>query len=158
MKITALEEYGLRCLLQLAKEEEKSLVTVSEIAQNEALSNEYVSKIMTMLRRGGLVESVRGVTGGYRLVKPASQITVADISFAVSQPIYDDEFCIGHKGLTTECVHADDVCGVRTVWKAISDRVNETMKNITLAEVLERHKRDLIPGVSKGDEKRAFSH
>src|SRR3990167_7613735 len=119
MKITALEEYGLRCLLQLAKEEEKSLVTVSEIAQNEALSNEYVSKIMTLLRRGGLVESVRGVTGGYRLIRPSNEITIADLSLAVSQPLYGEEFCSGHSGLSTECVHAE-LCGVRAVWQMIA--------------------------------------
>lgn len=156
MKITALEEYGLRCLLQLAREGQNSLVTVSQIAQSESLSNEYVSKIMTLLRRAGLIESVRGVTGGYRLVKPSGEITVADVSLAVSQPIYDDEFCIGHKGLATECIHSD-LCGVRTVWKAIADRVNETMRNITLENVLERHKGDVSAGVVK-NEKRALSH
>lgn len=156
MKITALEEYGLRCLLQLAKEEQESLITVAEIAQRESLSNEYVSKIMTLLRRGGLVESVRGVTGGYRLIKPSNEITIADLSFAVSQPLYDEEFCSGHKGLSTECVHAE-LCGVRAVWQMVADRVNETMRNITLAEVVDRQKRDLSLGVVK-NEQRAVSH
>lgn len=156
MKITALEEYGLRCLLQLAKEEQDSLVTVAEIAERESLSNEYVSKIMTLLRRGGLVESVRGVTGGYRLIKPSSEVTIADLSFAVSQPLYGEEFCSAHSGLSTECVHAD-LCGVRAVWQMIADRVNETMRGITLSEVVDMHKRDLSLGAMKNEE-RAVSH
>lgn len=147
MKITALEEYGLRCLLQIAREPHGSLITVSEIAQSESLSNEYVSKIMTLLRRGGLVESARGVTGGYRLAKLAGEISIADLSAAVSNPIFDDEFCSGHKGFSTdECVHSD-LCGIRMVWEMVSARVHDAMKGITLATVLESQKREDSRGV-----------
>jgi Rrf2 family protein len=156
MKITALEEYGLRCLLQLAREPSGSLVTVSEIAHREALSNEYVSKIMTLLRRGGLVESVRGVTGGYRLVKSSGEITIADLSFAVSHPLFDEGFCNNHKGLSTECVHAD-LCGVRNVWQMIADKVQEAMKSITLDQIISKQKPENIIGVV-GNENRAISH
>ncbi|HLB59561.1 MAG TPA: Rrf2 family transcriptional regulator, partial [Bdellovibrionota bacterium] len=121
MKITALEEYGLRCLLQVAREPEGSLLTVSEIAQREALSSEYVAKIMSLLRRGELVESIRGVSGGYRLAKPAREISISALSSAVSNPLYVDGFCTGHRGLATECVHKDD-CGIRFLWQEISGK------------------------------------
>src|SRR5258708_12836034 len=75
MRLTAQEEYGLRCLLQVARGEEGS-VTTPEIAEREGLSQAHVHKLMGLLRRAGLVESVRGRKAGYQLARPAGQINV----------------------------------------------------------------------------------
>ena len=64
MKISRLEEYGLRCILQLAQNAGTSM-HIEQIASREGLSKAYVAKIMSPLRRAGLVRSVRGVRGGY---------------------------------------------------------------------------------------------
>src|SRR5271170_2814495 len=73
MKITAQEEYGLRCLLRLAKAESRS-ITLPEVAAAEGLSVPYVAKLMAVLRQAGLLESVRGRSGGYKLVRQPGQI------------------------------------------------------------------------------------
>ena len=80
MKISAVEEYGLRCLLQLARTaSEQPLVSAEEIAIREGLSVAYVEKILSQLRKAGLVKSVRGMYGGYQLARPADDIRVGDL-------------------------------------------------------------------------------
>lgn len=69
MKITAQEEYGLRCLLRFARTGTEAVLTISEIAAAEGLSVPYVAKLLAILRQGGLIESVRGRSGGYRLAR-----------------------------------------------------------------------------------------
>ena len=73
MKITAQEEYGLRCLLRLAKAE-SGVATLPEIAVAEGLSQPYVAKLMAVLRNAGIIESTRGRTGGYRLAQPIDTV------------------------------------------------------------------------------------
>src|SRR2546426_8311496 len=67
MQLLASEEYGLRCLLQVSRSASGAPVSISQIADAEGLSPEYTAKLMRELRLGGLVESVRGAEGGYRL-------------------------------------------------------------------------------------------
>ena len=76
MQLLASEEYGLRCLLRVACAERGGPVAISSIARDEGLSREYTAKLMRELRLGGLVESLRGAEGGYRLARPASEISV----------------------------------------------------------------------------------
>ena len=71
MKITAQEEYGLRCLLQLARHaSDPRPVTVGQVAASEGLSFAYAEKLLRVLSAAGLAESIRGSRGGYRLLQP----------------------------------------------------------------------------------------
>src|SRR5262245_9399877 len=76
MQLLASEEYGLRCLIQVSRSAAGTPVSISQIADAEGLSPEYTAKLMRELRLGGLVESVRGADGGYRLTRPANEISV----------------------------------------------------------------------------------
>src|SRR3989304_8318451 len=78
MRITKQEEYGLLCFLQLAQNGTDSKTTV-EIAAKEGLSMDYVTKLLILLRRHKIVESVRGVKGGYRLARNPEKITVGQV-------------------------------------------------------------------------------
>ena len=79
MKISAQEEYGLRCLLQLARSPVGQIVTVKEIAQKEALSSAYVEKLMRLLAKADLVHSLRGLKGGYVLNRSADHISLGEV-------------------------------------------------------------------------------
>jgi Rrf2 family iron-sulfur cluster assembly transcriptional regulator len=73
MKISAQEEYGLRCLLQLARAETMGeTLTLSQLAQLEGISSANAGKLMWILSKAGLVQSTRGIKGGYALARPAS--------------------------------------------------------------------------------------
>ena len=98
MKITAQEEYGLRCLLRLAKADSGS-ITLPEVAAAEGLSVPYVAKLMAVLRHAGLLESVRGRSGGYSLAKPAEDIGLGSLLLILGEPLFDEhEYCQKHAG------------------------------------------------------------
>lgn len=137
MKITALEEYGLRCLLQLAKDKGTDPLTVSAIAESEGLSVPYVSKLMSTLRQEGLVESVRGRSGGYVLSRPATQITVGQAMGALGGQLFEPEFCSTHHGSNDECVHLTS-CSIRSLWGVLGRIINQVLDQTTLADLADR--------------------
>ena len=101
MKITAQEEYGLRCVLQLAREQivnsdsslEPGVIFVRDIAEREGLSVAYVEKILWTLSRSGIVESVRGPKGGYRLTRHAGEISLGEVMRALGGIPSEEEIC-----------------------------------------------------------------
>ncbi len=134
MKISRLEEYGLRCVLQLAQHAE-ALMRVEEIATLEGLSKAYVAKIMSPLRRAGLVRSVRGIRGGYLLTRPAEEITLTEVLFALEATEVDEGFCRTHSGNCSRCVHMPD-CGIRAMWLLVTEQAYRALSHITLAQLL----------------------
>src|SRR5215471_14867604 len=119
MKITSQEEYGLRCLLHLARVPEGQSLTIPEIAAAEGLSHPYVAKLLAILRQGGLIESVRGRTGGYWLAAPPSEISLGSVLQVLGEPLFDDPgYCQRHAGTEAEgsCVHKG-ACTLRALWQ-----------------------------------------
>src|SRR3990172_5464602 len=106
MKVSALEEYGLRCMLRLGRVGEGESLTNHEIAEQEGLSVANVRKLMIILREAGLVQSVRGRSGGYALSEPATNITLGRIMESLAGRMYDPEFCGKHSGEVTICVNS----------------------------------------------------
>ncbi len=140
MRISSLEEYGLRCALQLARFKLKSeLASASVIAEREGLSVEYVSKIMHLFRRGGLVLSTRGIQGGFALAKNPEEVTVKDVFdiLAVSQKSAEnvEGFCSGHSGTHQVCVH-NSACHIKPVWSFVFDVFDRVLSGITLADLM----------------------
>src|SRR6266478_514031 len=97
MKITSQEEYGLRCLLRLAGAEGGRSLTIPEIAADEGLSVPYVAKLLAVLRQAGLIESVRGRSGGYRLAGTPADVSLGSVMTALGEPLFDEPtFCGKH--------------------------------------------------------------
>lgn len=138
MKITAQEEYGLRCLLRLAQADAASL-TLPEIAASEGLSVAYVAKLMTVLRQAGLIDSVRGRSGGYSLAKPPSEIGLGSLLLVLGDPLFDEPgYCERHSGQsdTGRCVH-QGACSLRALWQTLEHWMRGTLDQITLADLLQ---------------------
>jgi len=131
MKISAQEEYGLRCLLQLASVPEGKIVTVREIAQKEGLSSAYVEKLLRFLARAGLVHSLRGIRGGYVLNRPASQITLGEVIRALGQVPTTNHICNQFTGNQDTCVHFSN-CGIRSVWSGLTNYIQNFLDQTTL--------------------------
>ena len=93
MKLSSHEEYGLRCLLQVARHGATGSATIPEISHREGISPAYVGKLMRILRQGGFVTSARGKTGGYTLALPPEHIRVGDALAVLGGRIYGDDFC-----------------------------------------------------------------
>jgi Rrf2 family protein len=134
MRLTAQEEYGLRCLLQVARGPEGS-VTTPEIAEREGLSQAHVHKLMGLLRRAGLVESVRGRKGGYQLARPAEQINVGAALAGLGDRLYSTGFCGQHTGNERTCVRNAD-CSIRSLWIAVDQAVQRALQKMQLTDLL----------------------
>ncbi len=149
MRLTAQEEYGLRCILKLAQGEcnqqksaEASLaaavhqsITVSEVAESEGLSEQYAGKLFRVLSKSALVESVRGRKGGYRLTRPPREVSLAETLLALGPKIYEQDHCQRYTGHNDRCAHAGE-CPVRPVWKGIQKIVDHVLSGISLADLL----------------------
>src|SRR5262249_60747835 len=93
MKVSAKEEYGLRCMLQLARHQGADPLSLAEIARDEGLTVAYVAKLVGRLRRAGLVRSVLGRSGGYTLARDASSITLLEVLGALGGRLYSEGYC-----------------------------------------------------------------
>lgn len=133
MKITALEEYGLRCLLQIAGAKEG--LSISEIAKREGLSIQYVSKIAAHLKKHRLLEATRGVHGGYQLARPAQAINLSEVMRALGGVMFAENFCLEHTGKKDCCVHQQD-CSIRSMWGVIYKYMDMILEEISLAGLL----------------------
>jgi Rrf2 family protein len=134
MRFTAQEEYGLRCLLQIARAPGGGL-TIPEIAEREALTPAYVGKLMRVLREVGLVESTRGQKGGYRLARPPEQILLGKALAALGGRLYSKDFCGRYTGTQLACVHSVD-CSIRSLWTALDAVVERALSGMTLSDLL----------------------
>jgi len=136
MKLSAQEEYGLRCLLRVASASPNS-VTIPSIAKAEGLSVAYVGKLMSVLRDNHFVESVRGQAGGYVLGRPAQKIAVADALASLGGRLFEPGFCDEFTGLNKLCTHSID-CSIRSLWRTLQNAVDLVLAGITLKDLLRR--------------------
>ena len=135
MKISAHEEYGLRCLVQLAREEVSGgSLTLSQLAEREGLSTANAGKLMWILVKAGLVQSQRGAHGGYTLARPASQIRLNEVIRVLDEDTVD-RFCQTHAGVLDTCIHTSD-CGIRPVIVGLHEIVQSALSEITLAQLI----------------------
>lgn len=134
MKINANEEYGLRCLVHMAKQGESQSHTIPAISEAEGLSPTNVAKLMRLLRLRGFVKSIRGQAGGYRLTKPASEIRVSEVIHALGDPMFGGGFCDLHAGVAKPCMHHHD-CTIRDLWATVQQSVDAAMADVTLQDL-----------------------
>lgn len=139
MKISSQEEYGLRCLLKLAEAEERGQsLTIPEIAAAEGLSTAYVAKLLAVLRQGGLIDSARGRSGGYRLAAPPAEVRLGNVFLVLGEPLFEEpSYCEKHKGSESEggCVHLGG-CNLRALWHTLETWMRRAFDQITLADLL----------------------
>lgn len=130
IRITRLTDYGIVLMSQLAVAPER-LFNAPELAAEARLPLPMVSKILKQLARAGLLDSHRGVHGGYALARPAEEISVVEVITALEGPI-----------AMTECIEdapgACEVelsCPVRSNWNRINRAIREALEGVTLAEM-----------------------
>ena len=142
MKISAQEEYGLRCLLRLARTPETAL-TLHDIADAEGLSVPHVAKLMGVLRQAGLLDSVRGRAGGYRLAKAPEEIRLGALLLILGEPLFDEaDYCHKHAGIAPDgiCVNHDG-CTLRSLWQTLETWMRGTLDRITIADLIQHEGR-----------------
>lgn len=136
MKFSSTEEYGLRCMLQMAKKGPEGTTTIVELAQKEALTPAYVAKIMSVLRRGNLVKSIRGQSGGYRLARPSSEINVNDVVEALGGKFFSkEEYCADATPGHLACLHSMD-CAIRSLWTGLDAAITGYLRKCRLSDLV----------------------
>lgn len=136
MKLSSHEEYGLRCLLQVARQGVGGSTTIPEISRNEGISEPYAAKLLRVLRQSGFVKAARGKAGGYTLASPAENICVGDALSALGGRLYDESFCRRHVGIETNCAHSAQ-CAIRTLWRSLQNAIDELLQTTSVRDLLE---------------------
>jgi Rrf2 family protein len=151
MKFSAQEEYGLRCLLQIARHGVGASLTIPEIAQAEGLSAPNVAKLMRILRRGGFVQSARGQAGGYNLARTPQQINVGEVLAWLGGRLFESNFRHIHAGVMKLCTHSVD-CSIRSLWSSVQFIVDQVLNKVTIEGLLtgEREMSSRIDGQTQG--------
>ena len=138
MKLSTKGRYGLRALIDLAQYSAEAPVSITSISARQDLSERYLEQLMSMLKKAGLVRSVRGAGGGYVLAKDMAEISVGDVLRALEGSLEPVE-CAGLEP-DGECKAADS-CVTKYVWKRINDRINRTVDEIMLDQLVEESRK-----------------
>jgi Rrf2 family protein len=143
VRVSAKTDYAIRAALELAAAPDDKPVKGERIATAQAIPLRFLENILMQLRHAGLVDSRRGADGGYKLARPASDVTLADVIRAIDGPL------AGVSGARPETL---DFVGVaepmRDVWIAVRASLRGVLERVTLADVvaggLPPHVRELV--------------
>ena len=142
MKFGVGVDYSLKALLLLAERYPTTLpVRVEEIAATQDIPENYLRRLLIELKRGGLVASQKGPSGGYMLARPPARITMADV-VEIIEGDYTPVECLEESGGSSPCQRGES-CPMRTVWCEIRDGVNTVLNRTTLQALTERRKSSL---------------
>ena len=130
MRLTTKGRFAVTAMLDLALNEVDRPVTLAGISERQEISLSYLEQLFSRLRRNGLVKSVRGPGGGYRIAKPFIEISVSDIITAVDEQI-DATQCGGNE----DC-HGDKPCMTHELWSSLNVKILEYLSGVSLAELV----------------------
>ncbi len=137
MKLSTKGRYGLRALIDLAQYSEQEAVSISSISQRQNISESYLEQLVAKLRKAGLVTSIRGAQGGYRLARPSSTISVGDVLRALEGNLEAVE-CSAH---TDEGCEGADLCVTKYVWQRINESIARTVDEMMLDQLVEESRK-----------------
>ena len=131
MRVSAKTDYALRAALELAAAPDEKPVKGERIATAQAIPLRFLENILMQLRHAGLVDSRRGAEGGYRLARPATEVTLADVIRAIDGPL------AGVSGVRPESLGFNGVAEpMRDIWIAVRASLRGVLEQVTLADVI----------------------
>lgn len=139
MRISTKGRYGVRAMLELAKNYGSYPVSVKRIADNQEISLPYLEQILNQLSKSRLVRSVKGPGGGFLLARKPEDIKIIDIILALGETI-NPVFCVGD--LEDSQCHRANNCAARILWKKLDQRIKEVLTNTTLKDLCQWTKKD----------------
>ena len=139
MKLSTKGRYGLRAVVDLAVNADDEAIALSQIAERQGISVNYLEQLVSKLKKSGIVHGIRGAQGGYILAMPAEEISVGDILRALEGNLNPVD-CNELNSNDTPCV-SSDICVTKYVWKRISDSINDAVDGIMLSDLVAESKR-----------------
>lgn len=138
MRLTSKGRYAVTAMLDVALNSSNSPVPLADISERQEISLSYLEQLFSRLRKHGLVSSVRGPGGGYKLGLSADEISVGMVIAAVDESI-DATRCQG----TGNC-HGSGRCLTHELWRGLSERIAEFLDSISLAELMKQNQTSLV--------------
>ncbi|MEZ5816141.1 MAG: Rrf2 family transcriptional regulator [Hyphomicrobiaceae bacterium] len=132
MELNTRGRYAVMAMADLARQGGDAAVPLSQISERQRITVAYLEQLFQQLRRAGLVESARGRAGGYRLGRPARDITVAEVMAAVEEGVRMTR-CMGQE---SEACMAGERCLTHNLWEALGAEIAAFLGRVTLEDVL----------------------
>ncbi|HVL58909.1 MAG TPA: Fe-S cluster assembly transcription factor, partial [Burkholderiaceae bacterium] len=129
MRLTTKGRFAVTAMIDLGLRQHNGPVTLAGISQRQKISLSYLEQLFGKLRRHELVESTRGPGGGYTLARPMREVSVADIIFAVDEPL-DSAQCTGKE----DCDDGSQ-CMTHELWSNLNKKMIEFLDSVTLQEL-----------------------
>lgn len=145
MRLTTKGRFAVTAMIDVAMQSTNGPTTLAGVAERQRISLSYLEQLFGKLRRSGLVESVRGPGGGYRLARTPGAISVAAVIVAVDEPL-DATQCGGR-----ENCHGDQRCMTHELWASLNTRILDYLQSVTLADLVAKQ-------LQKGDVVRLEDH
>ena len=137
MRLSTKGRYGLKAIFELAlKEDENVPLSLKYIADKNGLSEQYLEQIFAILKKSGIVKSVRGAQGGYFLSKPSSQITVGQVLRCLEGQMAPSDCVLEEEA---DCENSD-FCVTKVIWQRIKDSIDSVIDSVTLKDMVLDHK------------------
>jgi len=136
MRLSTKGRYAVMAMADLASHDEAAKpVSLADISRRQEISLSYLEQLFAKLRRGGLVKSVRGPGGGYRLSRPAAELRISDIIVAVDEPIAATR-C--ESGSSKGCTATGARCVTHDLWEELGRQIHVFLSSVSLADVIEK--------------------
>jgi len=134
LRINRAQEQAFRLIMQLAQAGRQQ--TLADLADGEGLPEPTVAKLLGRLRQGGVVDAVRGRSGGYRLAARSDEISAHQVLSALGDTPDLERHCGSARTDSVACPRHDD-CGLRSVWRHLQLKVTQVLENTTIADLLQ---------------------
>jgi len=141
MKLSVRGEYALRALIVLGLDylEDDSVVRIQEVSKRQNIPKRFLEQILNDLKSGGIVESRRGVAGGYRLKRPPDHISLAEVIRHIEGPLAPVS-CVSERFYEKCSCPDEDKCAIRSVMKEVRNAIVKILEVVTVAQLCERVK------------------
>jgi Rrf2 family protein len=143
MRLSTKGRYALRATVDLAAHSQRGPVSRREIADRQGISPHYLEQLFAKLRDAGLIEAVRGPGGGYRLARPADEITAGQVVKAVEDVLSPVACLIADPDL--QCERAP-TCPTQRVWRELGERMSQYLDSLTVKDLCEDARQLSEPG------------
>src|ERR1700740_2359909 len=135
MRLSSKGRYAVMAMVDLAQHSGGNPISLAEIAERQEISLSYLEQLFAMLRKNGLVKSVRGPGGGYLLAHASGETRIADIILAVDEPIRATR-CT--PGAPIGCRSNRTRCATHDLWEELGNQIHLYLSSVSLADVCER--------------------
>jgi len=137
MKLSLRGEYALRALVVLGLQYQQPVVRIQTISEQQKIPKRFLEQILNDLKSAGVVESKRGIAGGYRLARPPEKVTLAQVIRHIEGALAPVP-CVSEQFYSNCSCPDEPRCGIRSVMKEVRDAIARILENFTVADLCER--------------------